>query len=212
MKDPLIVHVKDSQGDLRSPIHNFPLLQFPPPVRLLLLGYKLVQIAPMAKLHHNVELLSLSDALAVRYDVDMFEFFEEFDFVVDVLDLLFVLAGEFYLLDDVVLVLEEVGGQVGVAEGAESEVGYPCPIIFKILYSFIIYPPIQPFSPPYQNPQLHQFPFDCLNYNRTQFSLLPRAYRSFAFLRSSFQAFLISCGSCLKRRYKRKVGGESIKE
>ena len=46
-------------------------------------------------------------------------------------------VGELYFFDDVVFVLGEVAGEVGVAEGAKWGEGYPCPIIFKILYCYI---------------------------------------------------------------------------
>ena len=59
--------------------------------------------------------------------------------MIDVLDLLFVLASQLNLFDDVVLLLLEVGGEVSVTKCPESQQRYPCPIIFKISYSFIIY-------------------------------------------------------------------------
>ena len=139
VEDPLVVHVEDGEGDLRGPVDHLFLVQLPASVGLLLLDDELVEVAAVAELHDDVELLPLANAFPVGDDVDVLELLEQLDLVVDVLDLLLVLAGELHLLYHVVLVLAEVSGQVGVAEGAESVLWYPCPIIFKILYSFIIY-------------------------------------------------------------------------
>jgi hypothetical protein len=94
----------------------------------------LIEVASGTEFHDDVEFLPLDDGLAIGDDVDVLELFEEFDFVEYIFGLFCVFIGEFDLLDDVVFVLGEVVGQVGVAEGAAWTDVYPCPIIFKILY------------------------------------------------------------------------------
>jgi hypothetical protein len=85
---------------------------------LLLLNDELVEVAAIAELHDDVEFLPLDDGFAVGDDVDVFKLLEEFDLMEDVFCLFLVFVCEFYLLDDVVLVLSEVVGEVGVAECA----------------------------------------------------------------------------------------------
>ena len=150
VKNALVVHVKNCQSDLGRPVDHLLFFEFFSPVRVLLLHDELVEISPVAKLHDDVELLAFANALPVRYDVDVFELFEKFDFVVDVLDLFFVFVGQLNLFYHVILVLPQVGRQVGVPEGSESPMSYPCPIIFKILYSFIITTPETQRHPPQQ--------------------------------------------------------------
>ena len=94
MEDSFVVHVEDGECDLGSPVDYLLLLQFSASMRVLLLDYKLIEVSSVTELHDNVELLSFSDALSVGDDVDVLEFFEEFDLMVDVLDLLFVFVGE----------------------------------------------------------------------------------------------------------------------
>jgi len=60
------------------------------------------------------------------------EFFQQLDLVVDVLNLFMTLPVEFDLLDDVLLLLLFMAGQVGISEGSDLSHSYPCPIIFKI--------------------------------------------------------------------------------
>ena len=77
---------------------------------LFLFGDELIEITAVAKLHDDVELLSFYDGLTIGDDVDVFELFEKFDLIEDVLSLLLCFVGEFYFFYDVVLVLGDVVG------------------------------------------------------------------------------------------------------
>ena len=86
---------------------------------LLLFDNELIHVSSWAEFHDDVEFLSLLDALAIGDDVDVFEFFEQFDLSVDSLNLFFVFAVELDFLYDVVLLWLFVFREVGVPEGSE---------------------------------------------------------------------------------------------
>lgn len=125
VENALVVHVEDGECNLCGPLENPFLLNSPASVVFFLLYDELVHVSPGAILHDDVEFLSLLDALTVGDDVDVFELLEKLNLIVDILDLLFVLAVEFDLLDHVVLPLLFVAGQVGIPEGAYLAYSYP---------------------------------------------------------------------------------------
>ena len=125
VEDAFVVHVEDGECNLCGPLEYLFFLDSPASVVFLLLYDELVHVSSGAVLHDDVEFLSLLDALTVGDDVDVFELLEQLDLVVDILDLLFVLAVEFNLLDNVVLALLFMAGQVGIPEGAYLAYSYP---------------------------------------------------------------------------------------
>ena len=157
VEDTLIVHIEDSEGDLSGPVDYLFFFEFAAPLVLLLLQDELVEISAVAELHDDIEFLAFDNGLSIADDVDVFELFEELDLIENVFGLLLVLVGEFDLLDYEILVGLEVSSQIGVAEGSTLIKTYPCPIIFKILYSFIIHyktTPTLPSLPPPLPPPL----------------------------------------------------------
>ena len=114
MKNAFIVHVEDGESDLCGPVKYFFLLNFF--AHLLLFGDELVDVPSGTELHDDVENISLLYAFLVGHDVDVFKLFQQFDFVVDILNLLFVLVGQLDLLYHVVLVRGNVPGQIGVSK------------------------------------------------------------------------------------------------
>lgn len=104
---------------------------------LFLLSDELIKITAVTKLHDDVEFLSLDDWLSIGDDIDVFELLEQLDLIEYIFGLLLVFISEFYLFDDIVFVLSEVAGEVGVTKGSKLMELYPCPIIFKIWYCFI---------------------------------------------------------------------------
>ncbi len=138
MKYPFVVHIEDSECNLRGPVNDLGLLQFFTPLVFFLFDNELVEIAACAEFHDDIELLAFDDGFAIRYDVDMLEGLEEFDLNEDVFSLFGGFVGQFDLLDDVVFVLLDLASQVGVAESSKCIQVYPCPMIFKILYCSII--------------------------------------------------------------------------
>lgn len=105
---------------------------------LLLLDDELVEVSAGAELHDDVELLPFDDGLAVGDDVGVLEGLQQLHLVEDVLRLLGVLVGQLHLLYHVLLPLRHLHCQVRVSEGPELLIPYPCPMIFKILYCYII--------------------------------------------------------------------------
>lgn len=90
MEDSFIMHVEDSKGCLDCPIDYLFLREFCSDVCL----DELVDVSPWAVFHDDVEASFLvDDVLPIGHDADMFELFEQFDFVEDVLFFLVVFTG-----------------------------------------------------------------------------------------------------------------------
>lgn len=78
---------------------------------------ELVEITTIAKLHDDIEFLSLDDTLAVADDIEVLKLFEKFDLIENVFPLLLGLPAQFDLFDDVLLTRFQVEGEVCVSEG-----------------------------------------------------------------------------------------------
>lgn len=137
VQDFLVVEVVDGEGDLGEPVEDLRLGEV---LALLLHVFDFgVHVAEFAVDHDDAEVaLVVGEGVLVGDDVDVPEFLEDLELVLDVLPLLLVDLKGFDLLEGVVVALVgPVLAKEDVPRGARSEPKYPVPISFPISYSYI---------------------------------------------------------------------------
>ena len=119
MKYPLIVHIEDSKCNLSSPIDNLSLFQFFRTLIFFLLDDELIEISSWTKFHDDVELLAFNYGLAIRYNVDMLESLKQLHFNKNILCLFSGFVGQLHFLYNVVFILLDLTGEIGVTKSAK---------------------------------------------------------------------------------------------
>ena len=116
MKNTLIMHIEDCKCNLSSPFNNLSFLKFPASMTFLLLDNELIHISSGTVLHNNIKFLTLLDTFLIGDDIDMFEFLQEFNLMIDVLNLLFIFSVKLDLLNNIFLISFDMFGKIRIPE------------------------------------------------------------------------------------------------